>query len=51
MAHEYGFDLDDYLTRQYLQVSIRIKLAASAEFSSLLENARILYAEEGASER
>lgn len=44
MANEYGFDPNDYLTRQYLQVSIRIKLAASQEFSQLLESARALYA-------
>ena len=45
MAHEYGLDLNDYLTRQYLQVSIRIKLAASQEFSQLMENTLGLYAE------
>lgn len=40
LEEEYGFDLNDYLTRQYVQVSIRIKLATSQEFSQLFEDAR-----------
>ncbi len=38
MENEYGFNLDDCLTREYLQTSIRIKLASSQDFINLIED-------------